>query len=303
MKRVVSVSLGSSSRDHKVQTTFLGQEIEIERRGTDGDMSRAIALIRDYDGRVDAIGLGGIDLYVVAGKRRYTVRDAVKLARATEKTPVVDGSGLKNTLERRVVRWLAETGTVPLRGKKVLMVSAVDRFGMAESLDEAGSRLLIGDLVFILGMPVMLHSLRSLDLVARVIAPIACQLPFEWLYPTGERQEKAVGGRKYARHFDQADIVSGDFHFIRRYAPPDLTGKVIITNTVTPSDIELLRERGVKTLVTTTPNMAGRSFGTNVMEAALVALSGNEAGDLSPSDYEELLDRLGITPRVETLNK
>lgn len=301
MKKVVSVSLGSSRRDHRVVVNLLGEEVEIERRGTDGDMAAAIRMIRDLDGRVDAIGLGGIDLYVVAGDRRYVIRDARKLALAASRTPVVDGSGLKNTLERRVIRHLDASGAVRFKGKRVLMVSAVDRFGMAETLAELGADLVIGDLIFTLGIPVPLHSLRALSLVARVIAPIACQLPFQWLYPTGGRQEEVAGGRKYASLFGGADIVAGDFHFVRRYMPERLDGKGVITNTVTAADVDLLRARGVDTLVTTTPELGGRSFGTNVMEAALVAVSGMPAGSLTPGAYEDLLDRIGFRPRVERL--
>lgn len=59
MKRVVSISLGSSKRDHQVETEFLGEKFRIERIGTDGDMERMITMIRELDGRVDAFGLGG----------------------------------------------------------------------------------------------------------------------------------------------------------------------------------------------------------------------------------------------------
>ena len=29
------------------------------------------------------------------------------------------------------------------------------------------------------------------------------------------------------------DIIAGDFHFLKRYMPPELPGKIVITNTVT----------------------------------------------------------------------
>lgn len=301
MRRVVSVSLGSSKRDHKVRRNILGEEFEIERVGTDGDIKRAIALIRELDGKVDAFGMGGIDLYIQAGNRRYVLRDAIPLARAAVKTPIVDGSGLKNTLERKVVQFLAADGRVRFQDRKVLMVSAVDRFGMAEALDAAGARLLLGDLAFTLGVPVILRSLRSLDLLARVIGPVVCRLPFSMLYPTGSKQEEIKTDDKYARYYHQADIIAGDFHFIRRYLPDRVDGKVIITNTVTASDVDLLRERGARTLITTTPELEGRSFGTNVMEGVLVALSGKRPTELRPDDYEELLQRMGFQPRIEEL--
>jgi hypothetical protein len=28
-------------------------------------------------------------------------------------------------------------------------------------------------------------------------------------------------------------VIAGDFHYIRRHMPPDLSGKIILTNTIT----------------------------------------------------------------------
>jgi hypothetical protein len=71
MKRAVSVSLGSSRRDKKVTLTLLGEEVTIERVGTDGDVERAIALYRELDGQVAALGVGGIDLGMSFVGRSY----------------------------------------------------------------------------------------------------------------------------------------------------------------------------------------------------------------------------------------
>ena len=62
MKNAISVSLGSSVRDKKGQITLLGEIVELERRGCDGDIPRARALFKELDGQVDALGVGGIDL-------------------------------------------------------------------------------------------------------------------------------------------------------------------------------------------------------------------------------------------------
>src|SRR5687767_10210935 len=150
--RVVSVSLGSSQRDHIAQATLLEHEFSIERRGMDGDLEKARATIAELDGKVAAIGLGGIDLYVVAGTRRYVLPDAARLAKAAKITPVVDGSGLKDTLERQTVQQLQKTGAIDWRGKRVLVVSSVDRFGMAEELARAGADCVFGDFLFNLNL-------------------------------------------------------------------------------------------------------------------------------------------------------
>ncbi|MBC7340775.1 MAG: quinate 5-dehydrogenase [Firmicutes bacterium] len=297
--RVVSISLGSSARDHVARAEFLGRQVLVERRGTDGDIGKAIRLVRELDGQVDAFGMGGIDLYLQAGRRRYRVRDAVPIARAARETPMVDGSGLKGTLERRVIRLLVGDYGLDLRGKTALLVCAMDRFGMAQALVEAGCRVIMGDLMFGLGVPVPLYSLRSLDLLARVLAPLIVQLPFRLLYPTGERQKE--NRPRFEAYYRRSDIIAGDYLFIARHMPDRLEGKIVITNTVTRADVEALRARGVSLLVTTTPDLEGRSFGTNVMEALLIALSGRRS-PLAPAEYEEMLDRIGLRPRVERLN-
>ena len=58
MKKIVSVSLGSSTRDHQVEVDWLGERIDIRRIGFDGSLDRAIAALHELDGTVDAIGLG-----------------------------------------------------------------------------------------------------------------------------------------------------------------------------------------------------------------------------------------------------
>src|SRR5689334_16440526 len=134
MKHVLSVSLGSSKRDFQEVATFLGQEAEIRRVGTDGDFARYNALLREADGKADALCLGGIDRYLWSDGRRYEFRDARRLIAGVTRSPIVDGSGLKNTLERETVRRLANQGLIDFKNRKTLMVCGVDRFGMSEAL-------------------------------------------------------------------------------------------------------------------------------------------------------------------------
>jgi len=297
-KHVVSVSIGSSKRNSKaeVYVESLGETFVLERIGTDGSWEKAIELVKELDGKVDAFGLGGADLYVYAGRRRYTFRDAERMARAAQKTPMLDGSGLKHTLERNAIRLLE--AHIGWKDKKVLIPSAVDRFGLAEALDEAGAQVLYGDLIFGLGLPIPLYRLSLLQKIAYLLLPIITQLPFQWLYPTGEKQEKQVQDWRQC-YFEWADVVAGDWHFIRRFMPQDMRDKVILTNTTTPEDLEFMRARGVARLITTTPRLEGRSFGTNVMEAFIVAAAGKYP--LSEADYLEYIARLKLQPEVTEL--
>lgn len=298
MKHVVGISLGSSQRNHAVTVNLMGEECKVERFGTDGDMGRMIALLQEYDGKVDAFGLGGIDLYISAVDRRYVLRDARKIIRAAQLTPIVDGSGLKHVLERRVIEYLVANTDIFKERRKVLLTCAMDRLGMAQALFDAGCDVTLGDFLYVLNVPLPLKSLKSLACLARVVAPIVVQLPFSMIYPTGEQQGESKP--RQIRYFLENEIIAGDFHFIHRYMPPELPGKIVITNTVTRDDVRYLKERGVKTLVATTPEMDGRSFGTNILEAILVAMAGSTR-ELSEDQYGRMLEDLKITPRFEEL--
>lgn len=306
MKRVVSVSLGSPRGDFHTTQVLLGEEIEISRIGTNGDLRRYAEMMRELDGKVDAIGLGGIDLYLYAGARRYTIRDAAKLASNARTTPVVDGSGIKNTLERETFEWVHREGIMDFADKNILVVCGVDRFGMAESAARLAKSVVFGDLMFNVGVPVPIKSYGGLMLVARTLLPIVCRLPFKWIYPTGKKQEEVTP--KHEKYFRWADAIAGDNKIIGRFMPPPesgaLDGKLVITNTLTGAEIENLRLRGVRAVVTGTwelEGLGGRTPGTNVIEGILIALSGKRPEEMTPQDYLDLLKRLDWKPTVREL--
>lgn len=298
MKRAVSISLGSSERDKQVTIELMGESVVIERRGTDGDIDRAIALFTELDGQVDAFGVGGIDLWVQMGDKRYPIHDAQKLVKNVRRTPVVDGSGLKNTLERLVVQTMvAELGPQYATGK-VLITVGVDRYGMTLAYFENHYEVVCGDLMFALGIPIPIRSLKQLHLLAKFMVPLATRLPLKMLYPTGEKQDEIVP--KFTKYYEWANVISGDCHYIRRHMPDNLAGKVIVTNTTTQKDMELFRQRGVVHVMTTTPQLDGRSFGTNMMEAALTAVA-NKNRPLTHAELNVLLQELAMKPAVHTL--
>lgn len=302
MKKVLGVSLGSSTRDHKVEIEILGEKVEIERRGTDGNVQKMMQIFQEYDGKVDAFGLGGTDLYLYSGPqgKRYTIKESERIVRVIKKTPIVDGTGIKYILEKNVVKYVETQTDIVFKGKKALVTITVDRFGMAEGLIEAGCEMIFGDLIFSLNIPIPLHSFRSIEIFARLLLPILVYVPIKYLYPTGKKQEKS--NLKYVKYFQNVDVVAGDYLSISQYMPEDMEGKIIITNTITSSNVDELRKRGVSYLITTTPELKGRSFGTNVFQATLVAISGKSPEELKPDDYLKLIEKTGFKPRIEKLN-
>lgn len=297
-KKAVSVSLGSSARDKRIEVQLLGQKVIMERTGTDGNVQKATTLFTAMDGRVDALGVGGIDLWVELAGMRYPLYAAQKMVSGVMHTPVVDGTGLKNTLERNVVASLVrELGEEYGKGR-VLLTAAVDRYGMTESFFEAGYDVVCGDLMFSLGIPIPIRSLGGLKRLGRVALPLIGRLPISAIYPTGEKQETNVP--RFQRWYEWANVIAGDCHYIKRHMPDRLDGKLIVTNTTTDSDMEAFRQRGVRYVMTTTPRIEGRSFGTNMLEAGLTAVAAKGRA-LAYDELDALLEQLDIQPSVHEL--
>jgi hypothetical protein len=299
MKRAVSVSLGSSKRDKSVEVELLGEIVRIERIGTDGDMEKAAQLYKELDGEVDAFGVGGADLGVLVDQKWYPLYSVQPMVRFVKETPLVDGAGIKNTLENGLAPFIdAHIGDY-VQEKKAFITLGVDRWGLTTSFLDAGYECVFGDLMFGLGLPFAVHSASSLKTLAAIMMPIAGRLPFDWIYPTGEKQE--VRDPKWEKYYHWGNVISGDCHYVKRHMPNRLDGKVIATNTTTSEDVELFRLMGVKYLVTISPVMDGRSFGANMLEAALIAVSG-KGRVLKNEELRELLDELNIEPQLQELN-
>jgi len=300
---VVSVSLGSSERDHKTRLELGGRTFDIWREGCDGDKNRLIRRLHelDEDPQVAAIGLGGLDFFMDSAGRRYWFREVKPLKKHVKNKAFVGGGGLKGAFEKTAVKHLADVCGQDLAGKKVLCLSGLDRWGLACGFEEAGSQVCYGDLVWALGLPFMVRSKASFERIAHTVAPLAVQLPFKMLYnSTADHHTEAKPNKVAEREYYDADIIAGDYKMVIQHIPHDMEGKWVVTNTTTTDDVDYLRSLGIELLVTTTPRLEGRSFGTNLIEACLIALEGASEA-LDPTRYVELAQECGLVSSVEYL--
>ena len=305
MKRIVSISVGSSARDHTTRHTFLGQECEISRQGTNGDFKKAIQLYQELDGKVDAFGAGGVEFFLQVEDKRYYFRDVKRIRDAVKISKMGDGNGVKGLLEKRAFeyleKYLNEKEGRSLKGMPALKTTVVERYSMGKAMVDAGLDVTFGDFMFALGLPLAIRKLSTARLVAATLLPVVTQVPFSWLYPLGSEQDKPPQP-KWTKYYQRSQVIAGDFLQIRQYMPDDLTGKIIVTNTTTQKNVEELKKRNLHILVTVTPRLEGRSFGTNVMEAILLALMDKPQSEVTQADFLELINRIPLEPNIELLN-
>ncbi len=299
MKKVVSVSLGSSSRDHTYTAELLGEKFEISRVGTDGNVEKMKQLFKELDPVVDAFGMGGGDIYLRPGNKTFILKEPYNWAKAAPTKPVCDGAFFKAVMEPMVIHRVFKNGILN-KNMKVLVMTAVDRYFLAKSFKDEGCECTFGDMPFSLGIPLGVKSLGMIRFLGSTLLPIITKLPYHWLYPVGSSQEKLKN--KPNRFFAWADVVAGDLHYIRKNMPLDMKGKIVCTNTTTKKNLDEFKERGVKTVVTFTPDMNGRTFGANVLEAVFATILGKSPKETTEAQYQGLITKLGLDkPNVVNL--
>lgn len=282
---------------------MFGEKVNVRRFGTDGDMRRARELVDHFESQVDAIGLGGMNIRFKVGNRIYLHKRTQQIASAAKTTPVVDGFHLKNTLERWAICRVAQQQKDIFSHKRVFVVSGIDRYEMAQALSNFTSQIFFGDPVFQLNLPFTLRSFGKLKRYSKLVFPVLCRTHYGYFCPVGQKQDLSTP--RGVKYFHEADIIAGDFSFIRCYAPKDLRGKVVITNSLSVSDVEDLRERGVESLITITPPLNDKHpfVDTNVIEAIFVSFIDRPLAKINSDDYLNLVARCKLEPCITILNK
>ncbi|MFQ5576279.1 MAG: serine carboxypeptidase, partial [Anaerolineae bacterium] len=290
-----------SLEPHTETVTLLGQSLTIEYRGCDKNLELMAAHIAELDGKVAAIALQDVARTLKLGRETVLHAGAGALLNIAQKTPVVDGSGVRAALERWAVRLAAEAQPGIWSRKRTLITPGLRHNGLAQALSQYTPELRYADPIIYFALPNALGVGRA-NALATLAGPILSQLrdaPFNRLFPTpGE-----PGTRRSPKAFAWADILAGDMGAIRRYAPPDLRRKIIVAEAASGDDIANLTERGATAVVTTMPPLANSlsKHSAAVFEACLAALRPNPASPLTENTYLNLIADLDWRPGIQFL--
>ncbi len=301
MKKILVLHLGD---DEEITTvSCLGQTIEIRRLGTGGDPDRAGACIAEYDGKVGAIALEGFvaQLKLGAETRSHSVGAALKSA--TAHTPIVDGSGVRDGLERWAVM-LADRAQPGIFAEKiVLMTPGLNHSGLIDELNKHSRTIRYADPFVFFNLPdfPLMGSRQTLGRAAGLTLDRLHDAPFRRLHPLAGTPQ----AHRPESPFHSADILAGDIGAIRRYAPALLERKTIVAEYATAEDLEDLQERGVSIVVTLMPALDGKGelgrWSAATIEAIFAALRPDPAVPLSEDVYLDLMANLDWAPAIRYL--
>ena len=303
MKTVVSVSQGSSEYDYELETEFLGQSFRILRLGADDDLSRAESILESVHEQADAIGLSMVHDHYQVGREQLQHPDTARLEACVPDKPVTTGAGLRGILQEWAVRHTQSELGHFFDNARVLFMNGQAGYRIAKSLSEHTENLFFADPYTDFGVPRMLTSLQQLETYTSVTAPLMFRptavkavetLMRSPLYRLGEGLVKG----SLHQAVEEAHVIVAAIGDLQHFTQKQLDGKTIITSRVTESSLDWMRARRVAMVVDYSPWLEGRPVGMNVMEAMISAALSRTPEQLGPDDYLDVIQSLGIEPRI-----
>jgi predicted amino acid dehydrogenase len=295
MKNVISISLGASSQDFDFRTHFLGHRVRVRRLGTDGSTAKAVKLLKAWDGKADAIGLGLVKDSYSLGAQPFIARDDQRLRKAVSRTPVTTGARLSEIfLEWAVRHTQIELGHY-FDNANVLFFSGMAQYKLAVSMAEYTENLHFADPLLQVGVPKLLTSLDALSLYASGAHYVADWSPPR-VVPAGLMKQWTQFVLR--RALCKASVVVAPVHELDDFGLEELAGKTVITSTVNEQRLAQFRDKGVHLVVDGSPVLHGHVIAPDLLDAMILAATGKQADELFEDDYLDIITQVQTEPRI-----
>ncbi|MCC7152473.1 MAG: dehydrogenase [Rubrivivax sp.] len=295
MKRVVTVSLGSSKQDFEFEADFLGHRFQVRRLGADNDIGRAWELMRRHQAEADAIGLGEVGDHFHVGQSTVINKETARLLKVVTRVPATTGARLRRLLQVRAVRHVqAEIGHY-FDNNIVLFISGMRNYDIAQALSDYTPNLCFADALAQTGAPALLGSLAQLEIYAKGA---------DWAL-SGKRRELLEAAlpefkrSRLAAEVAKAHVVVGTYAELKEVGNArNLNGKTLITSAVDEDRLAFFRQCRVNLVIDVSPKLFDQVVGVNVIEAMILAVLGRPPEEVADEDFEEIIDELDLRPRL-----
>jgi predicted amino acid dehydrogenase len=298
MKKVVSISLGASDQDFEFVAPFMGQQISVQRLGTDGSTARAVKLLKQWEKHASVLGLGVVKDSYSVGSRRYVDKDSTRMTNVVKRIPVTTGGRLSDILQEWALRHVQNKLGNYFNNARVLFFSGRSNYKLATCMAEYTQNLQFADPLLQFGVPKLLNSLDDLELYtsgAHYVTDLS-----DWALPRvmSSAPVKAWTHFVLRRAMHEATVIVAPVHELDDFSREELAGKTIITSSVNEERLAQFKDKGVDLVIDDAPNMFDHVLGSNILDAMIIAASGKEPQELLEDDYLEIIMDLQLVPRL-----
>jgi predicted amino acid dehydrogenase len=295
MKTVIGISLGASAHDFEFNTSLLGEQLQVKRFGTNGSLAKAGKLLKYWDKRAAAIGLGVLKDSYKAGAHRFVDKDSAKLKAVALTAPVTLGGPLGDILQEWALRHAQVELGHYFNNARVLFFSGLTHYKLAMSMAEYTDNLQFADPLQQLGVPKLLSSLAALQLYAS-----GAHYVKDWSLPAAMASGPVKEWTRFLlrKAAQKASVIVAPVHELDDMGLEELAGKTIITSTVSDERLAQFQAKGVHLVIDGAPQIQGHTLGPDLFDAMICAASGKLPAELAEDDYLEIITALQLKPRI-----
>lgn len=295
MKNVIGISLGARRQDFELRTRFLGQDLHVQRVGTDGSIPQAAKLLKYWDRHAAAIGLGLVKDSARIGGQREIDADHARLAGVARHVPVTTGARLSEIFLEWALRHAQTSLGHYFDNANVLFFSGLAHYRLAMAMQEYTENLLFADPLMQMGVPKLLNSLDALGLYASGAHYVSDWRPPRVMGAPLLRQWTHFVLRKAMA---RATVVVAPVHELDGFGIEELAGKTIITTTVNEERLARFKDCGVHLVIDGAPLCQGQVLDPALLDAMILAATGKAADEIADDDYLDILTSDGLQPRL-----
>ncbi len=299
MKKVVNVTLGSSSKDYEFKTKFLDHEFTVMRMGADQDDGKAWEMLRRQQAKADAVALGMVRDHYNVGSRRYIQKHTKNMMNVVTRVPVTSGAMLRHKLQVRAIRYVQKELGNYFNNNLVLFLSGMLNYEMAQAMTDYTQNIKYADALLQNVAPKLLTSLAQLEAYALSNHLLLNSRPANILQHMLHKTQSKSKVKKISNAMKNSHVIVGTYPDLEKFGNvKNMEGKTVITSSIDDVREAFFKECKVNLVVDVSPMLFDRSVGISTIEAMILAAIDTTSEELSGEDMDEILDEIEAKPRM-----
>jgi len=280
MKHIMSLSYSGYGENFDTEVEYQGSKIRITQFNIDFDFNVALAIIKEYDGKVDAFAISGIPPSINQKKLSFIHPQVFSLKNAAVESPILDGSLLKRTYYPYALRQFALKNSKTFSKKRVSIYAGAFHYDILDEIESLGGKLCLGDPYFFLKIPKVLRRKKNLDYFIKYLSTLFKGMNIKKSHLSSF--SRAPHSR--LKEFFGADIFVGNESTFNLIDLDHLRGKVVFIDFINDELRRKFQDVGVSEVIVATENhIPLEKMNFSILEA-LLQVNDKVKGKLTDDD-------------------
>tara|TARA_B100001971_G_scaffold61895_1_gene56816 strand:+ start:2281 stop:4350 length:2070 start_codon:yes stop_codon:yes gene_type:complete len=297
MKQIIHITMGTAAENTDNQFDILGKKVRIKKLGVDFNLDLARDLLKNYRGVADAITISGLPNPIHIDDQYFSHPLLEEFREIAYPTPLLDGTIVRKILTPWAINHFIKEDPYFIKNKKLGFFSGFIQYHLLDELKAQDARFRFADAYFASGAPYLMRSLTQYKKFLKTVLPYYFQKKITRFNQADFSKPwlRKVPGFK---EFFESDIYVLNTTQLDYITLPDLEGKDIIVESLTPQVREILESKNCGTIYQCSADFHEEHFhGYTYLEGLFQALKDDNT-PLDEKEIHEYIERLNLRPRA-----